>query len=69
MVPIFFCSVNLDYFNDLFYNATIQRDAAANCVTDRNDRMGDGKAEGFSQMASLPKLRRLLKIRCQLLIF
>lgn len=54
--PLSFWSVNLVYFNDLFYNASIQRDAAGNPVTERNDRIGDGKAEGFSQMASLPKL-------------
>lgn len=71
---LFFWSVNLHYFNYLFYNVTIQRKATANYATDSNDGVGEGKAEGFSQMALLPKLLKLtfqlklLKTRCQLLI-
>lgn len=66
--PYLFWSVNLDYFHDLFYKASLQRDAAAKNITDKSDRMGDGKAEDFSQMALLLKLQRLLKIRCHFLV-
>lgn len=50
--PSVFWSVNLCYFNYLFYNATIQN-ATANGAIVRNDGVGEGKAEGFSQMALL----------------